>query len=129
MVRAPRTPLLQCSLTKGDIPDSTEGLTQLGALQGKNKTFFTHETDVQKNLQPQIQSSTERLPVVKHKFPKANDPQVHNNSPVNTGRLWYRQPGVLQQGQKGKFSVFEQLHSRAPSSRTEGGNFVTGHWS
>lgn len=65
----------------------------------------------------------------KHKCPKANDPQVHNNTPVNTGRLWCRQPGVLQQGQKGKFSVFEQLHSRAPSSHTEGGNCVTGHCS
>lgn len=119
MVSTLRTPLLQCSLTKEDTLDSTEGLTHLGTLQGKNKTFFTYKTVVQENLQPQQQSSTERLTIVEHKSSKANDPQVHNNTPVNTARLWYRQPVALQQGQKRKFSVFEQLHSRAPSSHTE----------
>lgn len=119
MVRTPRTPLLQCSLTKEDTLESTEGLTQLEALWAKKETSFTNKTEVQENLQPQKQSSTERLTTVKHKSSKANDIDVYDNTPVNTARLCYRQTGVLQQGQRENISVFEQLHSRAPSSHTE----------
>jgi len=80
--------------------DFTEDLTQLGTLRGKKtytKTFFTYKTGVQEGLQPQKQSSTERLTTVEHTSSKAKDTQVHSDPLVNTAiRLSFNQPVVLQ---------------------------------
>lgn len=124
MARTPRTPLLQSGPTKGDTLDSTEDLTQLGPLRAKKpnhpKTLFTYKTGVQEKLQPQQQSSTERLTTAECISSKVKDTQVHNDPSVITDtRLWFSQPVVLQWGRRRKFSGFGLVCSWALSRCTE----------
>lgn len=118
MVRTSRTPLMQCSLTKGDNLDSTEGLTQLDTLQGKKTKYFLH---------------------IKLMFKRTSS--YRNNPALRGSQLWSTnlpgqmtlkyitlqstQPGcatdyqwLSSRDRRGSFQC-EQLHSRAPSSHTK----------